>query len=152
MDLLSDENKIMEGSGDRAQVTLTNRRLMLESRSIFGGHSNTTSFHLEDLDSVEMAYRSYLWMLIIGGLLILSPVFFGIEPQIPIIVGIILIIAYFATRKKGAKFNSTTATIFIGAKTTAMKDLEEFVQTIEQTKLERLNQYSIPRKYTQGNR
>lgn len=108
MELLSNENTIMEGSGEGSQVTLTDRRLILEWRSTFGGHSNYTSFHLEDLDSIELTYRSHLWMLIIGAVLILLPVFFNIEPAPPIIIGVILVIAYFATRKKGAKFNSSS--------------------------------------------
>jgi hypothetical protein len=84
MDGIENEKLVLES--DNRQLKLTTHRLRYyESTS---ANSDFTSVMLDKISSVELTYyKSNIWLLIIGIL------------TIPIIVGIVLIILYFVSKK-----------------------------------------------------
>ncbi|RLD83952.1 MAG: hypothetical protein DRJ10_02460 [Bacteroidetes bacterium] len=83
MNPLQNEKPITESSN--RQVMLTTHRLRYHESA--SRNANFTSIMLDKISSIELTYQSNVWLLIIGIL------------TIPIIVGIILIILFFTTKK-----------------------------------------------------
>lgn len=148
MKLLSDEDKLISGEGPNTNILLTTRRLILERTPRFGGESSSKSFHLEELDSIEKSYESYPWLAIIGGLLLLVSIILFAQNGgstsggiFPLIIGGLLILGYFFSRKWGVKFKSSSSTIFIDVEFTG-KGIDGFIKDVEKAKKNRLDSYS----------
>lgn len=117
MKLLSDESLIIE-SGNR-QLVLTNKRIRhYEGNS---QNSNFTSILLHKISGIEVAYKANFWLLIFGVI------------TLPIVVGVILIILYFVSRKHVVAISSDGGTV-LTFQTKGMKRafIEEFINEVEE--------------------
>lgn len=140
MELLPGEEILNEGSSNGTKVVLTDRRLIYEAET--WGRATSIMFFLEDLDSVEMTYRSYPLLVVLGLLSLIVGLFAESSARtILIIAGLLLVLAFFLLRHKGAKFNSRRTSIFIYAKGDVIKHLESFVHAVQQAKDRRLARY-----------
>jgi hypothetical protein len=136
-----DEERLITESGDR-RVTLTTHRVRYNSSSTGRGH--IISIMLEKISSIEIHYKSWILILLIGILLIVGGLIMGVQDKkdimiLGLIVGGFCILIYFLTRKHivtiasdgGAKINFQTK----GIKREALLD---FINKIEVAKASRL--------------
>lgn len=79
------ENEELITQSDNNELTLTTLRIRHQTSAF--GKANVSSIMLEKISSVEIKYKSKLWFLIIGII------------TTPVIIGIILIILYYSSRK-----------------------------------------------------
>lgn len=83
MDAIENEKLISES--DNKQIRLTTHRLRYHDAP--SRNSNVISIMLDKISSIELKYESNIWLLIIGII------------TIPVIIGIILLIIYFVSKK-----------------------------------------------------
>lgn len=137
--LFTDEQLITES--DNKQITLTSHRVRFNSFS--WGHAHIVSIMLEKISSIEVHYNSWVIVLFLGILSVLAGLVGGAGNQgqimvMGLVVGAVLILIYFFTRKHvvtiasdgGAKINFATA----GMKRDVIVD---FINKIEKAKNER---------------
>ena len=138
---LFDGERAISESGDKV-VTLTSHRVRYNSSSTGSGH--VVSIMLEKISSIEVHYKSWILVLLIGILLVAGGLLMGAQNQgDAMILGIgfggLCILAYFITRKHvvtiasdgGAKINFQTK----GMKSDTLLD---FINKIEVAKASRL--------------
>jgi len=130
------ENEVILDS--LASVQLTNYRITKEY-----GKSYKLSIFLEKISSIEAAYKSKPYLILIGILLIIIGLYlandniqeFGI---FSVIVGIVLIIAYFRTRKNILRVSPDGGTnLDLAVKGVSNERVEEFITNIQRAKQEK---------------
>lgn len=134
---LFEGEEILLSSGDKA-ITLTNKRLRQNESS--AGRVHITSIHLEKISSVEIHFKSWILILVLGILLLIGGVIGLIQADKNVstgafILGGIFIVIYFITRRHlitvasdgGAKIN-------IIAKGMKRENVLDFVNKIENAK------------------
>lgn len=130
---------IITQSKDR-MVTLTNYRIRFQDTS--SGRAHIVSIMLEKISSIEIHYKSYIFLLIIGILLAAAGLFMGVnnmgrQMTLGLVLGGLFILVYLRTRKHvvsiasdgGAKINFET-------KGMRREVLLDFINQIEKAKIE----------------
>jgi hypothetical protein len=141
MNLMTDEKVLM--NGDYKQVNLTTHRIRQEIKS--WGQVGLTSIMLEEVTSCEFSKKSRPLFLIIGLLLVGitlysgSPVGGDVQSiqSVFLLVGIILIVSYFSTIKRGLFISSPTAKIIINTDGMKYENVKLFIEKLEEAKNER---------------
>lgn len=136
MELMKDEKVIL--TSDTNELTLTTHRIRFTSSGY--GFGNVISFLLSELDSCSITYKSNPIFLIIGALaLIVGLVSTGQRSTSDaavalFVVTVIMLLAYFFSRKSVLKLSSKSAHIFINVKQMSLAKVVEFIDTIELVK------------------
>jgi hypothetical protein len=137
--LLSDENLITES--DNKEILLTSHRIRYFSKS--WGKTKVISMMLENISSIEVHYSSNIIILAAGCIFILAGLIAGGNDQgdpmiLGLIVGSLLILSYFITRKHVVTISSDGGTQ-INLVTGGMKSevIIGFIDKIEKAKSER---------------
>jgi hypothetical protein len=144
MNLLTDEKTLMEG--DNKQVVLTTHRIRQEN--VEWGKLNLISLSLEHVTSCEYSRKSKPGLLV-GGLLLLGFAFAASDTGGQQMVGglglmgLILIVAYFMTIKRGLIISSPSARIIVDTKGMKDDNIKSFIDKLEVAKNERLKARSL---------
>lgn len=145
---LFDGEKILTTT-DSNIVVLTTHRIR-SSNSVNWGQHSTVSIMLEKVSSIQATYSSYPLLLVLTGIMALGAALLAIQRGdesaivLPIILAIIFVIAYFATRRHvciiasdgGAKLAFETARM-------DKEVLLRFIDQIEQAKFNRVSQLAM---------
>lgn len=144
---LLDGEKIITESGDKS-IVLTNYRLRRHISG--GGHAHIVSIMLGHISNIEVRYKSYLLMLIVGVLLLPIGAMAALgtgEPTagVPVsLLGLILIIIYFVTRKHVISIYADSGrSIDFATKGLKRDAILKFVNQIEDAKLNWLQSSGI---------
>jgi hypothetical protein len=139
--LMTGETILMEG--DNKQITLTTHRIRQENET--WGQLNLVSIMLEHVTSCEYSKKSRPIFLITG--LLLSGFALYIESQNEgvarsisgsiLLFGIVLIIAYFFTIKRGLFISSATAKIKLDTKGMKDENIKSLIDKLEVAKNDR---------------
>ena len=142
MNLMTDEKVLMDG--DHKQITLTTHRIRQENKS--WGQLDLVSIMLEEVTSCEYIKRSKPIFLIIGILIGGTALYIGGQGGYDaqnistglLLLGLLLVIFYFFTIKRGLFISSPTAKIKLD--TNGMKDenIKSFIDKLEVAKNDRL--------------
>jgi len=124
-------------------VVLTTHRIRSNNSYGWGQHS-TTSIMLEKVSSIQLTYTSYPLLLLMAGVLMIiafvmnSQHVGGNEMFIPILLAIICLAMYFATRKHVCVIASDGGARISFATTNMKRDaLHSFIDKVEQAKYNR---------------
>jgi hypothetical protein len=142
MNLMTNEKILMED--DHKQITLTTHRIRQENKS--WGHLMLISIMLEEVTSCEYRKKSRPIFLIIGILLGGFAVFIAGQggedaPSISgglLLLGLVLIVFYFFTIKRGLFISSATAKIKLNTKGMKDENIKSFINKLEVAKNYRL--------------
>jgi len=140
-----DGESIITQSNDKT-VTLTNYRIRFQSSG--SGKAHIVSILLEKISSIEIHYKSKMFLLIIGILLMVSGLFMGANNMgqvmvLGIVLGGLFILFYLLTRKHVVSVASDGG-VKINFHTKGMKreTLLDFVNQIEKAKISKNNKRS----------
>jgi hypothetical protein len=142
MNLMTDEKVLMDG--DYKQITLTTHRIRQENKS--WGQVDLVSIMLEEVTSCEYSKKSRPIFLIIGLLFVGFAIFIGGQDGsdaqniagIALLVGLLLIVFYFFTIKRGLLISSATAKIRLNTKGMKDENIKSFIDKLEVAKNDRL--------------
>lgn len=140
MKLLPNEEKLITSNNDK--VNLTNHRIQM--RDSVWGKSYTISIFLEDISSIEIKYKSILWLLILGSLCLLSEVYMlnnGGGNEWLLILGIGFIAAWWFSRRHVISISSDggSSLSFI-VEDMGDEKINDFVYNVSLAKQARVNQ------------
>jgi hypothetical protein len=120
MESLENENLILES--ENRQLMLTTHRLRYHESA--SSNSNFTSIMLDKISSIELTYQTNIWLLIIGII------------TIPAVIGIILIILFFTTKKHIVSVSPDGGNPIIFETKGMKRDyLEDFIFKVEKASL-----------------
>jgi len=143
MNLFEGEQTLTSADGNA--ILLTTHRI--RSNNIHGwGQQSTTSIMLEKISSIQANYISYPILLVVAALFVLIGFILGNSYQpnngatvVPIIIGILLIIVYFATRKHICIIASDGGARIVFATSNMKKEtLLGFIDDVEKAKAKRV--------------
>lgn len=143
MNLLPSEQILMEG--DYKQITLTTHRIRQENKT--WSHVDLISIMLEEVTSCEYIKRSNPIILIVGILFGVLGAFaasqgHGDAAQTvgggAFLSGLVLIIVYFLTIRRGLNISSPTAKIKMNTKGMKSENIKAFIDRLEAAKNDRL--------------
>lgn len=137
-----DEKILMDG--DNKQIILTTHRVRQEKK--IWGRVDLVSIMLEQITSCHYSRRSKPVFFIVGLLVIVLAYITGIQGGEDvqtiagglILVGLILIIIYFFTIKRGLYISSPTAKIKLNTKGMKDENIKSFIDKLEVAKNDRL--------------
>lgn len=112
------ENETLITESNNRQILLTTHRLRYHQS--ISKNSNFTSIMLDKISSIELTYHSNIWLLIIGIL------------TLPFLIGIILIILFFTTKKHIVRITPDGGTSIVFETKGMKRDfLEDFINKVE---------------------
>lgn len=144
MNLISNEEILMYG--DNKQITLTTHRIRQENTE--WGKLHLSSIMLEHITSCEYSRKSNPVLVLFGiGLICIGVYFDNNNSQEPaagfFIIGILLIIGYFYTTKRGLTISSPSAKITLNTKGMKDENIKLFIDNLESAKNERYGRTRI---------
>lgn len=150
MTMMPDEKVLLQSGG----LTLTTHRVRSEAER--GGKMQITSIMLEELCSCEIRFTSNSLLLKLGGLLAALGIVIGIMSsdafqhifdlyddayvswsQAILLLGVILVAIYFATRKEVISLASAAARINLQRRQSGQQEAKQLIDQIEATKNQR---------------
>lgn len=128
MILFPDEEVV--SSSDTKEVMLTTHRIIQQHMNL--GSSRTKSIMLEHITSCQSQTKSYILLLIIGlGFALYS---FSTGDMIGLAICLLLVLAFYYTRKSEITVSSPSATIYINTSGMSRNAIQAFIDKVEHTK------------------
>ncbi len=147
--LLPGEDVVEEAAGPGHSLVVTTQRLIQQYSTQLGARSESTSFFLENLDSIETTTRRYPKLLIgaiaclVVAMLIASLAREFQDAQvfamIIVFVALVLFGAYFFLRKRAVVFHSQRSDIILLTKGRGIENMPRFIDIVERAKAERVH-------------
>ncbi|MCO5247704.1 MAG: hypothetical protein M9887_01975 [Chitinophagales bacterium] len=137
MKLLENEEELLRSNNN--EVVLTNRRIWMEK--ILSGQSYYIDMFLENISTVEVRYKSKLWLLIVGILCIAAGLYLGSGAIfLGLSVGAILIALWWLTRLYVIAVTSHGGVALnISAKGISESKIHDLIHDIAKAKQTRVN-------------
>lgn len=147
MNLMPDEKILMDG--DYKQITLTTHRIRQENK--LWGKVELTSIMLEHVTSCEYIKKSFPQLLILGLLFVGFAIFIGSQSSDDLLIigsglllaGLLLIISYFFTFKRGLFISSASAKVILNTKGMKDENIKSFIEKLEFAKNDRLRSLKV---------